>query len=386
MRAALDAVWDKLAPEAPDYVALRRADGYSPGDLGRIAAGELRTGIVAFHAGKSRTTVLIHRDGRSTTQTGMALPDDLLDQVRRADGAEVPIYVRLGEEEPALADARVLVGMAVWGQAEDLSSDLDLLYVIPDGGLHHLPLHALPAAPDGSPMADRVAVAYAPSASVLARLRDRLRPEASRPARVLAFAPTNPADARALIEGTAADAATSLGAGTLRRAEATRDALAGSWSVLHLSCHGVFDEHDPFGSGVVLADGLLTGRDIMQMRIDAELVVLAACRTGQAGAHGTIDMAGLGYAVLYAGARCALLTLWPVEAEVTRDLLRPFYAGLARGDGAAAALRSAVSQLRERPEYDDPAVWGAYVLMGDAGYSPIQSFTSSGSLRKETAR
>jgi tetratricopeptide (TPR) repeat protein len=367
VREALEAVWAELAASEPDYAALRSATAPARDDLDLIVAGG-RVGLLGFHLGESQTTVLIYGGSQAEPAARRAwrLPDGVLESVRQAHGGEVPVLIREPDGREGQADARFLIAVTMLDEGvEALGKNMDLLYLLPHGRLHQLPLHTLPVS-EGNALLDRVPVAYAPSAGVLARLRARPRPAGPRPSRVLGYAPQEPGEARALIEGTAADTATALGTEARYGTAATRDLLAGNWHVLHLSCHGEFDEHDPFGSGVRLADGLLTAREIMGMRIDADLVVLAACETGQSGPHGGVDIAGLGYALLHAGARCSLLTLWPVDAAVTRTVMSLFYARLVTGQPAGAALREALMELRRTPGHDDPAVWGAYVLMGDA--------------------
>jgi CHAT domain-containing protein len=59
--------------------------------------------------------------------------------------------------------------------------------------------------------------------------------------------------------------------------------------IIHLATHGILDEFQGLNGGVVLAadgtgefnDGLLTAAEIAQLELNAELVVLSACNTGQ---------------------------------------------------------------------------------------------------------
>ena len=93
----------------------------------------------------------------------------------------------------------------------------------------------------------------------------------------------------------------------------------------------------------------------------------SACQTGlgivRAG-EGTIGMA---QALLAAGARCVVLSLWPVPDRPTRRLMLAFYQALRRGEPPADALRAAKADVRRRyPRiYRSPFTWAAFVVIGD---------------------
>ncbi|WP_345409264.1 CHAT domain-containing protein [Nonomuraea salmonea] len=130
----------------------------------------------------------------------------------------------------------------------------------------------------------------------------------------------------------------------------------------------VLDEKDPFGSGVVLADGLLSARRLMTMNVAADLVML----TPHTATPGTgTAVAALGQAFLHAGARAVLLPLWPVAKEISRALVHDLVMRLRAGDAPATALRAAVLGLRELYGSAEPDLWASYVLIGPPGGSPV---------------
>ena len=84
--------------------------------------------------------------------------------------------------------------------------------------------------------------------------------------------------------------------------------------LVHFATHGTLDAETPLNSTVALAQhDELTVHELMSLRLDARLVVLSACGTGQGESTGGDDLLGLTRGLLAAGAQAALVTLWPVD-------------------------------------------------------------------------
>jgi CHAT domain-containing protein len=137
-------------------------------------------------------------------------------------------------------------------------------------------------------------------------------------------------------------------------AEATRQEVTAllrerSFDVLHIATHGFFDSERPLDSGVHLANGeRLTARDLLALRLDAQLVVLSACESGlSARRGGGEELFGLTRALLYAGVSAVLVTLWKVHDASTGLLMRCFYQNLLNGMSKAQALTVAQRAVRE---------------------------------------
>lgn len=111
-------------------------------------------------------------------------------------------------------------------------------------------------------------------------------------------------------------------------------------------------------------DGLLRMTEIMGLRINTDMVVLAACQTGLGKLVTGEGILGMGRAFQYAGSRNVLMSLWSVEENASVKLLKYFVEFRSKGKSKLAALTEARNQLRSEG-YDHPFFWAAFVLAGD---------------------
>jgi CHAT domain-containing protein len=115
------------------------------------------------------------------------------------------------------------------------------------------------------------------------------------------------------------------------------------------------------GAGRLTAEELLGG-DLHR----AQLVVLSACETGLGAQVAGQGVLGLQSAILAAGARGVVMSLWKVPDESTALLMTEFYRGmLALKLSPAAALARAQGVVRADPRFRAPVHWAAWVLTGD---------------------
>lgn len=152
--------------------------------------------------------------------------------------------------------------------------------------------------------------------------------------------------------------------------EATYDALiksAPQSRLLHLATHGVLNQHRPERSYLLLADKRrITVPDIMTLPLArAEMVVLSACESG-IGVNG-LEYATLARAFMHAGASSIIATLWQVEDESSKELMKVFYERLKAGDDRIVALAKAKRALikADREELHHPSRWSPYILFGE---------------------
>ena len=125
--------------------------------------------------------------------------------------------------------------------------------------------------------------------------------------------------------------------------------------------------------------GLLTLEDILQLKLDADWVVLSACNTAAGDGAGADAISGLGRGFFYAGSRALLVTHWPVETRSARRLVTALFERYANAPdiSRAQALKEAhLAVMEERAtdsagkplfSYAHPLFWAPYALVGDGG-------------------
>jgi CHAT domain-containing protein len=140
--------------------------------------------------------------------------------------------------------------------------------------------------------------------------------------------------------------------------------------IIHLATHGLLD--DSTGEGVPGAialapsakdDGLLTANEILDLKLNAELVVLSACDTGRGIITGD-GVIGLSRSLITAGVPSVVVSLWLVPDESTASLMTEFYRQLQQNPDKAVALRQAM--LTTMKKHPHPRDWAAFTLIGEA--------------------
>ncbi|MCK4647036.1 MAG: CHAT domain-containing protein [Candidatus Aminicenantes bacterium] len=144
-----------------------------------------------------------------------------------------------------------------------------------------------------------------------------------------------------------------------------------NYQVIHFACHGFMAEKFPFRSALVLSldedpkeDGFLQVRELYNLRMKADLVVLSACQTGKGKLERGEGILGLPRIFFYTGARSVISTLWKITDESTAKFMDLFYRYLAEGNDKSQALRLAKLEMIDS-KYSHPFYWAAFVLNGD---------------------
>ncbi len=143
--------------------------------------------------------------------------------------------------------------------------------------------------------------------------------------------------------------------------------------IIHLATHGVIDAERPDQSRLYFydreaqEDGVLYSSEIVNLRLEAELIVLSACNTGAGKLQTGEGIGSLGRAFAYAGINNQVISLWQVNDSSTREIMVLFYENLKKGMGKGEALTAAKKEfLKTSPAvFQHPYYWAGLVYYGD---------------------
>lgn len=148
-----------------------------------------------------------------------------------------------------------------------------------------------------------------------------------------------------------------------------QEAAGGDFRIVHIASHGIFGGSAD-SSFIMAYDDLLRVNDLQALlksekfqQAPIELLTLSACETAEGNDRAPLGISG---AAMKARAKSVVGTLWPVEDNAAKALMRDFYQGIAReGMTKAEALRRAQLALLRHSEFRDPFYWAPFVLIGN---------------------
>lgn len=168
------------------------------------------------------------------------------------------------------------------------------------------------------------------------------------------------------------------------------------YRILHFATHGLVAAPKPEcpaqpalltsfetgEGGALTSDGLLTFKEIFDLRLDADLVILSACDTAgaastaatrEAGLAGGGDFAldGLVRAFVGAGGRSVVASHWPLPDNygATERLISGMFKAPA-GTATTTALRTGQRALMDEAATSHPYYWSGFAVIGD-GSRPV---------------
>ncbi len=308
------------------------------------------------------------------------------------------------------------------------------LLVVPDGALNYVPFESFVTAtgptdyPSLAYLIKTNEVVYAPSASVVAVIRQAAKPAPGKNLLIVADPVFNGSDPRAkgaagasaqasadtrglslssAVTDVAAPTGATAPAGGLQlarlngtRVEAQQIAQltragggqADVWldleaneakvtttdikkyRVVHIATHGLLNAERPQFTGIVLSlvgnksgDGFMRTDEIFNLNLGSPLVMLSACETGLGKEKRGEGVIGLTRAFMYAGAPTVGVSLWSVADNSTAQLMTDFYKRLLASPTASptTSMRAAQIGLITGKKYAAPFYWAPFVLVGE---------------------
>ena len=159
------------------------------------------------------------------------------------------------------------------------------------------------------------------------------------------------------------------------------------YKIIHFATHGFVNEEKPKFSGILFSqdttvntdniyleysskqqnEGILYQSEIYNLEFNAELVVLSACETGLGKITKSEGVIGLTRALLYAGSKNIIVSLWQVSDDGTKELMIKFYENLLKNEKEKFSihLRKAKNVLIKDGKYAHPYFWSPFILIGE---------------------
>ena len=299
-------------------------------------------------------------------------------------------HQRLADRHPDFASVARELYVTLIEPASPQLRGISTICIVPDAFLWNLPFQALINKSNQYLIEDQ-AIYYAPSLSVLREMTKGKVGNERRNASLIAFGnpvigkdeqrneemcPLPEAEAEVTsIAKTFGPVGSKMFIGR-EASEKTFRAQASTYATIHLATHGVLDNRQPLYSHLLLTktegdsenDGLLEAREIMNVDLRADLVVLSACETANGRISPGEGVVGMSWAFFVAGTRSMLVSQWKVNSASTSQLMVDFYqarsSNPSRYDGNAAALRAAALRMMKNQQFRHPFYWAGFVLIG----------------------
>ena len=266
----------------------------------------------------------------------------------------------------------------------DIIKDKETLCIIPEGKLNYIPFQALLNSKRQKYLIEDYAIYYSPSLSSLKWLRTKTIKENKN---LLAFGDCNFSEEKNINtmreklialpatgeEVKALNVIYSPNANIFLGSNATESNFnnqSTKFGIIHLATHSLVNEALPLFSSIAFSkengeDGFLEAREIIQMELNAQLVILSACKTAFGKQIAGEGMLGLTRAFFTAGIPSVVASLWQVEDNATKVLMVEFHKRLKEGNTPDLALKGAQIYMIKNSGYTDPVFWSPFILVGD---------------------
>ena len=112
-------------------------------------------------------------------------------------------------------------------------------------------------------------------------------------------------------------------------------------------------------------DGLLHFDEICNLHLNASMVVLSSCSSGEGKVTRTEGVLSLTRGFYLAGASNVLYSLWQIPDQLTSEFMLDFYRYYFSGKSYSEALREVKLKMISNPATSLPYLWAGFVLLGE---------------------
>jgi CHAT domain-containing protein/predicted negative regulator of RcsB-dependent stress response len=245
------------------------------------------------------------------------------------------------------------------------------IIVVPDGIIRDVPFSALY---DGARyLSDFFLIANIPTAKIL---RSNSKTLAQANTRYLLASYANPLGLALLTQADdeVKDIASIFGTTAVTN-ETRRNFLASAVdaNIIHVAAHAEPVQDQPDLSRLYLRPdggqqdtGAMTVFDIAGLTLsNTRLVVLSACNSNVSAVNRLDEAVGFPESFLEAGVPTTISSLWLVDDDSARELMKSFYLALQSGKRVDEALAEAQAQARTSNQH--PYYWAGFIVVGDGG-------------------
>ena len=396
----LDELIARLRKDYPDYASIRYPEPVMAGNI-PLRANEV---LLAYKVNPRKTFLWIIEKGKKPSIIEIAVTrEELIRKVGEfRSELENPNRLNAYNPEKGLSLGRLLVEEAL----RRIDPDKNII-ITPDGVLNMLPFEALTAGRTKNTtqyLGEKYKISYYPSASIMATMRRfKENPKLSLPLFALGDPVYEDSDVRYSrrrsdnIVLASADPAPGFNLRStlvrngfsLPRLPETRDEVLkigalfgyqannrnikldmdasksellksdlGIYRFIHFATHGLLSGDIPYilEPALVLSqpgnrnpeDGFLKMSEILELKLNADAVVLSACKTALGKEIAGEGIVGLSRAFMLAGAKSVIVSLWSVESNSTAVLMKRFYSHLKLRKSKEEALRLAKQELKNQ--------------------------------------
>jgi CHAT domain-containing protein len=275
----------------------------------------------------------------------------------------------------SLRSAAQTLAEAVFGPFFDTLPQYDRLYISSDGALSILPFEALVC--NGKYVIEHSQVAYIPSLQLLTSASATPMPAQPRlliiadpmPSDKLRPLPYSLKEAEWIAEQFPADQCKILTGKNAARPVLMSPDIA-QFNIIHFATHSTVNRDDPLRSRIWLSpdttadpSDYISLRDVMQLHLPADLVVLSSCESGGGRFQLGEGIEGFVRGFMSAGCRNVIVSYWDVEDFASAVFMKEFYRNFR--SGYALALRRAKLSMIDSPRLRlrHPFYWAPFVIV-----------------------